>query len=210
MIIEEFQKQPVLGIIRGVSDKKVRNLINTCIQAGLKSVEITLNTEDAYILISLVNKEFKGGITIGAGTVLSRAQAENAYKSGATFIVSPNFNSKVASFCKEKKCPYFPGALTPGEIYEAHLSGASMIKVFPASVFGPKYFKDVLGPFSDIRLMAVGGVSADNVSEYFKCGASAVAFGASIFRKDLIESDNWKEIKELIKHFLSKTQLSDI
>jgi 2-dehydro-3-deoxyphosphogluconate aldolase/(4S)-4-hydroxy-2-oxoglutarate aldolase len=99
--------------------------------------------------------------------------------------------------------PVFPGALTPQEIYRARQAGAAMVKVFPAGYFGPKYFKEIKGPFADIPLLACGGVTPENVSDYFRHGADAAAFGASVFRKEWIERKDFGMIGEVIRRFVS-------
>jgi len=101
--------------------------------------------------------------------------------------------------CVKKKIPVFPGAFTPQEIYRAHESGATMVKVFPAKFLGPAYIKEVKAPLDEVKLLACGGVRPDNVGEFFKSGASAVAFGGSVFKKDKF-SDITESIKEIIKN----------
>jgi len=107
--------------------------------------------------------------------------------------------------CLARSICVFPGALTPSEIQKAWGLGATMVKVFPAKVFGPAYFKEIKGPFSDIELLACGGVNKDNVADFFGSGASAVAFGASIFKKEWLKTRDFSaiggEIKALISAF---------
>ena len=130
--------------------------MDAAVSAGLGFLEITLNTENAPKLIEIASRDFD--LCIGAGTVLNLSQAKLAINSGARFLVSPSLNVEVGKFCYEEKLPYFPGAFTPSEIESAWNAGSAMVKVFPASQLGPKYFKDVLGPFPEIKLMAVGVV----------------------------------------------------
>ena len=97
----------------------------------------------------------------------------------------------------------FPGALTPNEIYKAWNLGATMVKVFPANVFGPSYIKDVKAPLNNIELLVCGGVSTSTIAEFFENGASAAAFGASIFKREWIENKRFDAIKNEISSLIN-------
>ncbi|MFH1776126.1 MAG: bifunctional 4-hydroxy-2-oxoglutarate aldolase/2-dehydro-3-deoxy-phosphogluconate aldolase [Candidatus Omnitrophota bacterium] len=202
MDIIDFKKLPLMGILRGVPPEAVFKTFEAAGEAGLKTVEITLNTAGAYNLIRKVREEFSPQINIGAGTVLTLDDTKKAIDCGATFIVMPVAKEDVIGYCRKNRIPVFPGALTPSEIYQAWQWGAAMVKVFPAGVFGPKYLSTVKGPFSDIELMPVGGVTKYNIAEYFRNGAAAVAFGASIFNLAEIEAGNFVTIKNKIKELV--------
>jgi len=204
MNLEEFKKQPVLGIVRGVEESQVEPLIEAVVSSGLKHLEITMNTPRAAELIRKAKKTVAGRIVLGAGTVLDMDSLKSAIDSGATFIVMPVLIREVVSYCVKNMIPVFPGALTPKEIYDAWEAGATMVKVFPAKFFGPEYFKEIKGPFNDIELLACAGVTPDNMREYFSYGASAVSFGASVFRKEWLQSRDFKSIGSAIKKYLEK------
>jgi len=206
MNIENFEQLPILGILRGISKKHLNTLIETIIESGLKTIEITLNTENALELIKTAKKISKGNLSIGAGTVLTEKAANDAIKSGAEFIVTPGLIDKVTKYCNHNKIPFFPGALTPTEVYNAWNEGATMVKVFPASIFGPEYFKELKGPFNNIELMAVGGITSKNCSDYFKNGADAAAFGSSIFKLERLEKKQFQQIKKDIIDFISSAK----
>ena len=199
--LTDFEKEPVLGILRGVEEKSLNGILVAAFTGGLRYLEITLNTPNAHLLISQASKEFPD-VCIGAGTVLSVDSAIKSVKAGARFIVAPNLNDEVAEFCVAENIPYFPGALTPTEIEKAWRSGATMVKVFPASQMGPDYFKTLKGPFDFIKLMAVGGISPENITDYLSAGASALAFGGSIFSLSRMRNQNYSAIKKDIKDFL--------
>lgn len=133
-------------------------------------------------------------LTVGAGTVLTKDDLHKALDAGASFIVSPTVIEEVLTHCLKHSIAVFPGAFTPQEIHNAWCLGATMVKVFPAKFFGPAYFKEIKGPFSDIELLACGGVSPDNIASFFENGASAVAFGASIFKGEWLEAGEFKKI----------------
>jgi len=208
MDIEHFKLKPVMGILRGVGKHLIEPLTRAVISAGLETMEITMNSESAPELIKRAVKVSGGRIAIGAGTVLDTKSLNIALSAGATFIVTPVFIDHVTAYCVKNKIPVFPGALTPSEIYEAWSAGATMVKVFPSGVFGPKYFKEIKGPFNDVKLLACGGVTPDNMKEYFANGADAVSFGAGVFRNDWLAKKNFAEIEARIKEYIDKLRPS--
>jgi 2-dehydro-3-deoxyphosphogluconate aldolase/(4S)-4-hydroxy-2-oxoglutarate aldolase len=201
MDISEFERMPLLGILRGIGPKDVEPLTETMIASGLRTAEITMNTEGAAGLIKKMVKCADGRLTVGAGTVLDVGSLKKAVDSGATFIVSPVRVPKVMAYCVKHQIPVFPGALTPQEIYEAWESGATMVKVFPAKFFGPEYFKEIKGPFSQIKLLACSGVTPGNLKNYFENGASAVAIGASVFKDEWLQKKDYKSLGTEIRKF---------
>lgn len=202
MDIKEFEKLPVLGILRNVFLSELPSLVSTIIDSGLKTIEIAMNTDDASSLIKEAVILAGGRLTVGAGTVLNIEKLETVLGAGATFIVTPVLIKEVADYCIKNKIPVFPGALTPSEIYKAWERGAAMVKVFPAKVFGPDYFRELRGPFNDIKLMAVGGVTPENAAEYFRNGANAIAFGANVFKREWLDKKDFLSIKNSIKRYL--------
>jgi len=170
-----------MGILRGGDVSVVDDVIDTLVRAGLETLEVTLNTPDALAMIRRAREVAGDNLMIGAGTVLDRDGVVAAVEAGAGFVVSPVLVPEVMTECRKRGIPPFPGALTPQEIYAAARAGATMVKVFPASVFGPSYFREVRGPFESVDLLACGGVRASNCRDYFEAGAAAVAFGGSVF-----------------------------
>lgn len=202
MDLKRFRKLPILGILRGIPLAAIEPLLETLQTAGLETVEITMNTAGAPGLIKKSVKLFSEHLTIGAGTVLTMRDLKSALDAGASFIVMPVVVPEVVAYCVKHKIPVFPGALAPQQIYEAWSAGATMVKIFPARVFGPEYFKEIKGPFPEIELMACSGVTPDNLAAYFKSGASAVALGASVFRRDWIEAKAFSKITACIRAYL--------
>lgn len=204
MNLTEFKQQPLLGIVRGVEPSELEPLIETVISSGLKTIEITMNTQGAPGLIARAKKIAKNQLILGAGTVLNEDGLKLAIDSGATFIVSPVLVREVNACCLKNKIPYFPGALTPQEIYNAWDAGAAMVKVFPVKFFGAEYFREIKAPFRDIELLACAGVTPQNMRGFFDCGASAIAFGASVFRKEWLQKNDYQSISAAIKAYLEQ------
>lgn len=201
MDINKFKQKPILGILRGISGTNLEPLIETILSSGLETIEITMNTPNAKILIRQAVKISRGRLTIGAGTVLDKYSLKNALHAGATFIVTPILNKKIAAACVKNKIPFFPGALTPLEICNAWDAGATMVKIFPSGFFGPAYFKEIKGPFDRIELLACGGVTPENMTDFLANGASAVAFGSSVFKKEWLANNNFSAVKKAIGNF---------
>jgi len=202
MDVKKFRELPLLGILRGIELDSVEPLMESITASGLKTIEITMNTKGAPRLIEKAVKAAGKSLTIGAGTVLDMQSLKAALGAGATFIVMPVLVPEVAQYCFKNKISFFPGALTPQEIYNAWNSGATMVKVFPAGFFGPAYFKEIKGPFNNIELLACAGVTPDNMKDYFANGASAIAFGASVFRKEWLAARDFTGIREAIRKFI--------
>lgn len=209
MDVARFKKLPVMGILRGVELDVIEPLIEAVISAGLETLEITMNTFNATKLIKKAVAVSKGRLMIGAGTVLDMESLKEALDAGATFIVMPVLVEEVVRYCVKNKIPSFVGALTPQEIYNAWQFKPTMIKVFPAKFFGPEYFREIKGPFSDIELLACSGVTPNNLKSYFASGANAVAFGASVFKKEWLEKRDFKSIGDCIRQFLQELPRAD-
>ncbi|MGB2601400.1 MAG: bifunctional 4-hydroxy-2-oxoglutarate aldolase/2-dehydro-3-deoxy-phosphogluconate aldolase [Candidatus Omnitrophota bacterium] len=203
MDVGQFSELPLMGIVRGVDPGDIEPLLEAVIGAGLKTIEITMNTPGAAGIISKAKSVAGDRIDIGAGTVLSKKDLNEALDAGASFVVMPAFIEEIVTTCVDKKVPVFPGAFTPREVLDSWNAGASMVKVFPSSMFGPRYIKELKGPYDGIKLMAVGGVRLENVDEYFSCGADAVAFGGSVFRKEWLDAKDFASIEKLVGQYVT-------
>ncbi|MBN1526169.1 MAG: bifunctional 4-hydroxy-2-oxoglutarate aldolase/2-dehydro-3-deoxy-phosphogluconate aldolase [Candidatus Omnitrophica bacterium] len=206
MDITRFRKLPVIGILRGIEKNALGPLVEAIMSSGLETLEITMNTKGAASLIKEAAKLSRGRLTIGAGTVLDMASLRTALDSGAEFIVMPVVVEEVVAHCVKHKIAVFPGALTAQEVYRAWKTGATMVKVFPAGVFGPAYFRELKAPLDEVELLACGGVTAENMKDYFANGASAVAFGASVFKKEWLAKGDYASIAAGIRKFTVNCQ----
>lgn len=194
MDVARFKRLPVMGILRGGDVEVVEPLVETLVEAGLETLEVAMNTPDAAAMIRRAVDVAGGRMMIGAGTVITSDRLRTALDAGAGFVVLPTLVANVVAEARKRSVPVFPGALTPQEIHDAWLAGATMVKVFPAKFFGPEYFAEIKGPFDEIELLACGGVGAGNMSEFFAAGADAVAFGGSVFAAPLLAERRMDEI----------------
>lgn len=203
MDVRLFRQLPILGIIRCDRDIVVEELVETIVASGLRTVEIAMNSHNAPGLIRRAVASAGGRLTIGAGTVLSTQILSDALDAGATFAVMPTLVTDVVDQCARHGIPVFPGAFTPQEVYDAWNAGATMVKVFPAAMFGPPYIRELKAPFGRIDLLACGGVNAENIASFFSAGASAVAFGSSIFRKDWLAERDFAKVGIAIRELIA-------
>ena len=203
MDLDKFRELPLMGILRGVTADFIEPVIETAISSGLQTIEITMNTPGAPDLIRRAVKAAQGRLMIGAGTVVTFEHLKLALDAGARFIVSPTLVYDVVEYCRDNEIPVFPGAFTPQEIYNAWVAGATMVKIFPAQFMGPGYIKEIKGPFNSIDMLACGGITPENIRSYFDCGASAVAFGGSVFHEEWLETRDFDSIGRSIKALIS-------
>ena len=194
---EIFEDMPVVGILRDFSFEILEKVIPLYQKAGLNTLEVTMNSKDAAKVIRAMIKLYPD-LNIGAGTVLDLDELELARQAGASFTVTPVLNEEVIKECVKNNIPVFAGALTPTEIYRAWKSGASAVKIFPATHFGPAYLKDLSGPFDKIKLLPTGGVSIGNIENFFNAGAFGVGMGSTLFDKKMILNN---EYEKLYGHF---------
>ena len=203
--IELFEKAPIIGILRNINEETVKNILPVYFKSGFNSVEITMNSTKAVEIIKSSVKEFPE-MNIGAGTVCTMEELDLACDAGASFIVSPILSIEIIKKSIERKVAVFPGALTPSEIFKAHSLGATAVKVFPITSFGPKYVKDLMAPLDNMKLIPVGGVSKNNIREFFENGSYGVGMSSSLFSKNLISKNSKRELSRHFKSILNEIQ----
>jgi 2-dehydro-3-deoxyphosphogluconate aldolase/(4S)-4-hydroxy-2-oxoglutarate aldolase len=202
---ERYKKAPIVGIIRGQSLDAVLKIAQSYEDAGLTTLEITMNTSGAAAMISTLRSKFPN-LNIGAGTVCNLPDLREAIDAGAQFIVTPIIDETVIEHAVDENIPIFPGAFSPTEIYRAWSLGASAVKLFPATQLGVQFIKDVLGPLDQIKLLPTGGVSKANIIAFFEAGAVGVGMGSSLIDKKLVEAQDFEGLK---KHLMSiKAEIS--
>ncbi len=186
----------VVAVIRMKDTDRLLKVIEAVRDGGVKCIEITMTVPGAVEIIRQLSGIVPKDVLIGAGTVVDEETAQKVIDAGATFVVGPILNLKMISACNNRDIPVLPGCYTPTEILKAWNAGADIIKVFPATTLGPKYFKDLRGPFPDIRLMPTGGVTIDNVGEWILAGACAVGIGSDLLDKKAIDEGRYEVLTE--------------
>lgn len=196
---------PVIGILRGIDPDFFGEVMAAAFGNGLQAIEVTINTAGAEGIVSRYRDAVPPGKLLGMGTVRDLEEARKAAAAGAMFLVTPNLEPHVIEFANRQGIPIIAGALTPTEVYAAWRAGADMIKVFPCgSLGGPRYISELRGPYDQIPLAAVGGVTLDNLAEYFAAGARAVGVSTSLFGKEALRNRDIGQIGEHVKKFIEQ------
>ena len=201
---ESFEKMPVVGILRNMPPHHMQKLFAVYRDAGFTTIEVTMNSVGAAEAISSLVKMFDGQLNIGAGTVCTLEDLDEALSAGAQFIVTPVVVEAVIKACVKSGVPVFAGAFTPTEIYRAWELGASMVKVFPAGQFGPAYIKELLAPLNHIKLLPTGGITLENFTGFLKAGAKGLVVGSHLIPKALLENEQWEELASHLSGFAEK------
>ena len=195
-VLNKISESGVVAVIRLKDSQKLAKVIEAVRQGGVKCIEITMTVPGAVEIIRTLASTMPKDVLIGAGTVTDAKTAEDVIKAGAQFIVSPILNLDVIGTCKKNNIACMPGCYTPTEIFTGWDAGADVIKIFPATTLGPKYFKDIAGPFPHIKMMPTGGVTIDNVGEWIAAGAVAVGIGSDLLDKKAIEEERYEVLTE--------------
>ncbi len=181
--VKQYRVVPVVVI--NTLEETVPTLKALC-DGGLPIAEITFRTACAKEAIALGIQEFPD-MLIGAGTVITAQQCNEAIDLGVKFIVGPGFQKDVSQVCKERGIPYFPGCVTPTEIIAALEDGWTTIKFFPANVYGGlKAMKSLAGPFPQIKFIPTGGVDATNLAEYLAWDKIEAVGGSWMMKGDVV------------------------
>jgi 2-dehydro-3-deoxyphosphogluconate aldolase/(4S)-4-hydroxy-2-oxoglutarate aldolase len=200
-LIRELHDSRLVAVLRSKTAEEAMLTAKSAASAGVKFVEVTLSVPGAFGVIEALARE--STVHVGAGTVLSKNQAEAAITAGAQFVVSPSSELDLIAICHGASVAYFPGAATPTEIYAAARAGADLVKIFPADCLGgPNFIRQMAGPFPEIRFMVSGGVSLTSVKEYVQAGATGICLGSAFLANTLAEQGERglvNEIKEFVK-----------
>lgn len=172
----------VLAILRTTATDAIPGIVETLVHAGICTVEIPISGPATVNAIRDVSRRRIPGLLLGAGTVLDADAAAAVLEAGAAYFVTPALVPEVVRFATERELAVFPGAFTPTEVLTATRLGATAVKLFPASIGGPRYLKALLDPLPATQLIPTGGVTLDSIPEYLSAGAAAVAIGSPLIR----------------------------
>ena len=190
----ELTRDGVVAIVRLDDLSSAVPLTEALVAGGVRTIEFTYTNPLAGQVIEQVRTEFGDRAMIGAGTVLDPETARAAILSGAQFIVTPTLKTATIELCRRYSIPTVIGAFTPTEILTAWEAGATIVKVFPASVGGPGYLKDVRGPLPQVKLIPTGGVSKETAAAFIKAGAVAIAAGSNLVDAKSVSAGDWATI----------------
>ncbi|KAF1305396.1 bifunctional 4-hydroxy-2-oxoglutarate aldolase/2-dehydro-3-deoxy-phosphogluconate aldolase [Enterococcus saccharolyticus] len=181
-ILNKIAHAGIVAVIRGETSAEAIKSSQAILAGGIQGIEVTFTVPQAETVIYDLQQQYQNHpeIVIGAGTVLDAVTARIAISAGAQFIVSPCFDKETAKLCNLYQVPYLPGCMTITEIKTALSYGADIIKLFPGNLSGPSAIKAFRGPLPTIEIMPTGGVSLENLHEWFEAGSIAVGVGGNL------------------------------
>ena len=196
----------LVAVIRAPSGERLVEVGEALLAGGVHVMEVTFTVPGAVRVLERVADRLGERVLLGAGTVLDAETARAAMLAGAEFIVSPSTNLDVIRICQRYDKLVMPGALTPTEVVSAWEAGADIVKIFPADVVGPAYFKALRGPLPQIRLMPTGGVDLNTVADFLRAGACALGVGGSLVEAKAVEQGDFQRIESLARQFVDAVQ----
>ncbi|MFC7062158.1 bifunctional 4-hydroxy-2-oxoglutarate aldolase/2-dehydro-3-deoxy-phosphogluconate aldolase [Halobacillus seohaensis] len=199
--LTRIKDEKIVAIVRLDSTEHVKEIARSLYEGGIRIIEVTLNTPGALDSIKEI-KHLYEDLVIGAGTVLDAESARSAILAGADFLLAPTLSEETIRMGNRYGVPVIPGVMTPTEALAAYEYGAKMIKVFPVSSLGPNFAKDLKGPMPFLEVMAVGGVSLDNVESYLEKGWNSIGLGGSLVNNQLVKDKNYQELTNRAKQFI--------
>jgi len=200
--VERLCRKGVIAVVRASGSEQLIDVAKALLSGGVDCIEITMTTPDALEVIANCRKTMGDEALIGAGSVLNTDAARRVLEAGAQYIVSPVFDPDVIAAAHAADAPCVPGAFTPTEILNATNAGADLVKVFPAGMFGPKYFKAVLAPMPHLKLTPTGGVDLDTAAAWISAGAVALGVGSALVTKAALASGDFAEIQRLAGEYV--------
>lgn len=208
--IDFINTHKLIAIVRGLSGDTLLQTAAALYAGGVRLLEVTFDQTEKIPSSETANsirtlcREFEGKLCIGAGTVMTETQVSIAAEAGARYIISPDTNEAVIKKTKALGLISIPGALTPTEIANAYAFGADYVKLFPAGDLGLVYIQSVRAPLAHIPMMAVGGVSVENIRSFLDAGLVGVGIGSAIVDKNLIRKGDFTGLEELARAFTSQ------
>lgn len=184
MLLETYLQQcPVIAILRGIKNEECIEIGEALYLAGIRIMEVPLNSPNPFESIRLLAKHFKGRAIIGAGTVLSSEHVIKVKEADGQIIISPNLNLEVGKTAKASGMIWAPGVFTPTEAFLAVEYNADVLKIFPADMSSPALVKAWLATLpKGTRLVPVGGITESNAQQYLDVGAVGLGIGGSIYK----------------------------
>ena len=210
--IEEAVRQGrIVAIVRGFAPDVCLRLAESYARGGIRLVEVTFaqkapeTWKDTAAAIRAIKDHFGGEMKVGAGTVLTEEQLSMCEQAGGEYMITPNVKPELIRECVRRGLVAMPGAFTPSEIVDAWEAGASFIKVFPAGNMGPGYIKALRAPLAHIPLLAVGGITPDNVADFIKAGCVGAGVGGTLTNKEWIAAGEWGKIEDVARQLIERS-----
>ncbi len=201
-LYDKISEMPLIAVLRGITPAEAVEVSGALVGAGFRFMEVTLNSPDWAQSLRLIDEAHGGDIVLGAGTVVSTEDVEKVQAAGGKVVIAPNMDVDVIRRTKELGMLSAPGCCTPTECFQALAAGADILKIFPADTLGVPFIKAVTAVLPEgTRLCPTGGVSADNLGEFFAAGVYAAGIGSLLYKAGKSASDIRKTAEELVSAY---------
>jgi len=204
--LEEMARTGIVAVVRAPESSRLVKVAQALCEGGVNCIEITMTTPNALEVIHAAVCEMGDRACIGVGTVLDPETARAAILAGAEYVVAPTLNEEVIHVAHRYSKPVVPGAFTPTEILRAWEAGADVVKVFPASVGGPSYFRAIKGPLPHIKLSPTGGVNLNTAAEFIRAGAEFLGVGSELVTKEDVAKGNFEALRDRAAQYIQIVQ----
>jgi 2-dehydro-3-deoxyphosphogluconate aldolase/(4S)-4-hydroxy-2-oxoglutarate aldolase len=209
LALTRLREQRLVAVIRALDAQAALGAARAVAAGGVRIVEITFTVPGAPQVIAAL--EDQPGLTVGAGTVLTAAQAREALAAGARFLIAPNLSREVADEAASAGVLFCPGAYTTTEILAARDAGAQVVKVYPVGVVGgPAYIHIIRDPLPDIPLLAAGGTTLENVVPFLEAGCVGVGLGAALADPALAAAGRFDELTRRARAFVERLEAAGL
>ncbi|MDY3555526.1 bifunctional 4-hydroxy-2-oxoglutarate aldolase/2-dehydro-3-deoxy-phosphogluconate aldolase [Gemmata sp. JC717] len=193
----------IVAVVRFSDPGPLVEVVKALAAGGVTVAEVTFTVPNALDVIREAKKQLGDRMLLGAGTVLDPETARAAFLAGAEFLVAPSLNLDVIKMARRYDKLVMPGAFTPTEVVTAWEAGADIVKVFPADVVGPAFFKALKGPLPQVKLMPTGGVDLNTAGEFLKAGAVCLGVGSQLVDPKLVAAGEFGRITELAAQYVA-------
>src|SRR5436190_19992842 len=191
----------IVAVVRSPDSQQLVEVTRALADGGVTVIEVTLTVPNALEVLRQLRQALGDRVLLGAGTVLDPETARAVLLAGAEYVVAPTLNLDVIRLCRRYDKLVMPGALTPTEILRAWEAGADIVKVFPAEVLGPAFFKAVRAPLPQIRLMPTGGVDLETAGAFLKAGACCLGVGSQLVDPQAVADRRFDRIRDLARQY---------
>ncbi len=205
---QRLKEERLVVILRDIADDQIIPVAEALYQGGIRLLEITMNTEGAVHQITQLSRLFQDKMMIGAGTVWDTETAQAAIEAGAAYLITPNLDEEVIAYGKNQQIDVLPGVMTPTEIVRAYRAGAAMVKLFPFGSLGVRYLRELQGPLRHISMVAVGGITLDNIKEVFAAGAAGIGIGGSVLDQEAMRKGEYHVLSDKARKFVEAVKVS--
>ncbi len=196
----------IIAVVRSPDSQQLVEVVRTLADGGITVAEITMTVPDALDVLRQVRRALGERVLLGAGTILDAETARAALLAGAEYLVAPTLSLDVIRLAQRYSKLVMPGAFTPTEILTAWEAGADIVKVFPADVLGPAFFKAMRGPLPQVRLMPTGGVDLSNAADFLKAGVCCLGLGTQLVEPRAVAARDFDRIRDLARQYVALVQ----